>query len=72
MTAEAPLEVLVETEVLTYSITLSSGKPAIIGVPKEMTDRDWLDYQAVLLTVVRPEHIRRAGGNPLVNLVLRR
>lgn len=59
-----------ETTVRTYSVVLSSGQPAEVTIPVDMDDRAWLDLLAIILTVVRPEHERRAGRNPLVNLLL--
>ncbi len=59
-----------EQKVLTHTITLSSGKLAQVGMPPDADDRDWLDFLALAVAVVRPEHERRAKRNPLVNLLM--
>lgn len=68
--AQGPAPAPVEVRVNNYTIAMSTGRPAGVAVPVDMSEKEWLDLIAIILTQIRPENIRRMGGNPTVEIMV--
>ena len=59
-----------EYEMGQVSMTLSSGRTAMVAMPKDATDREWLDLLAIIVSQVRPAFVEMQGKNPLSRILV--
>jgi hypothetical protein len=61
----------VEVPTTKFTLRLASGKPAMVEVPNDATDGDWLNVIGIIMTQVRPAMLQmQAASRPASRIIV--